>query len=259
MKRRFLVTLVLLFAATAAFGQDKQPEMMRGAKLNEPKISTATMVIGTNEIVGSIAEPGWPIVVSAALLPEEGEAVTMPGNLQLKMTDENGNKVLLAFVAVPQPATSDEEPKYYWLASESETNGLVPGRYHVAIEPVAGFAFESGDLLVMKANPERGGLLGLLNIQRSLLLGQDDEALAEADRLTTSDAGNVDAWIAKGDILMAKDLPDEALEAYDKALEQQKATDSEPLFIQERRRAAFFRSLDKRGVIPTRPPEEPAR
>jgi predicted Zn-dependent protease len=89
----------------------------------------------------------------------------------------------------------------------------------------------------------------LLKIQKSLLLGKDDEALAQTDQLTTSDPANADAWIAKGDILMGKDLPDEALNAYEKALDLVKETDNEPLFIEERHRAAFFRSLEKRGVL----------
>lgn len=250
MKHFWIFLLVLFVAATVAFSQDKQPEMMRGAKLNEPKLPVATMVIGVNEIVGSVAEPGWPIIISAAMLPEEGVVVAPPTNLKVKMTDEKDIEVTLAFEAVSQPATSDEDPKFYWLASESATNSLAPGRYRITFEPVAGWAIESGDLRMVEINPERAGSLGLLKIQRSLLLGHDDEALAEADSLTTSDAKNTDAWIAKGDILMTKDLPDEALEAYDKALEQHNETDSEPLFIQERRRAAFFRSLEKRDVIP---------
>jgi tetratricopeptide (TPR) repeat protein len=149
---------------------------------------------------------------------------------------------------VARPAGSDEA-QLFWIATESATKDLAPGRYHVSFEPVEGLRIESGDLIVEETNPEHASWLGLLNIQRSLLLGKDDEALAEADRLTVSDPGNADAWIAKGDILMGKDLPDEALKAYDKALELQEKEDSEPLFLEERRRAAFFRSLEKRGVL----------
>lgn len=250
MKKNLIISLLFLFAVSPAFGQDKQPEMMRGAKLSDLKPPAATLVIGANEIVGSIAEPGWPIIISAALMTEEGVTATPPANLKLKVSNEKGIEVPLAFAAVPQSAQSGEEPKFYWLAPESATQGLTPGRYNITFEPVEGFAIESGDLKVVPADKEHDAELGSLKIQRSLLLGQDDEALAEADKLTISDAENSNAWIAKGDILMGKDLPDEALVAYDKALEIEEKTDSEPLFILERRRAAFFRSLEKRGVMP---------
>jgi hypothetical protein len=255
MKSHLILTLLLLVTATVAFCQDKKPVMMRGAKLGEPKPPVTTMIVGVNETVGSIAEPGWLIVVSAALLPEEGATpAAVPSNLKVKMTDEKDKEVILSFEAVPPPANSDEEPKFYWLAEEAATKSLSPGRYRITLVPdkgeLKGLRIESGDLRVVEADPARNGLLGSLKIQRSLLLGKIDEAIAEAERLTTADAENEDAWIAKGDILMMQDKPDEALKAYDSALALHKDTDSEPLFILERQRAAFFRSLEKRGVIP---------
>jgi hypothetical protein len=48
---------------------------------------------------------------------------------------------------------------------------------------------------------------------------------------------------------MARDLPDEAADAYEKALALEMANNSEPLFIQNRLKDAFFRSLEKRGVL----------
>ena len=255
MKSYPILTLLLLVTATVTFSQDKKLEMMRGAKLNEPKPPAAMMIVGVNETVGSITEPGWLIIVSATLLPEEGAApAVVPSNLKVKMTDEKDKEVTLSFEAVPPPAKSDEEPTFYWLAAEAATKSLAPGRYHITLVPVKGelkgLEIESGDLRVVEMDPARSGLLGSLKIQRSLLLGKIDEALAEAERLITADAENEDAWIAKGDILMMKDKPDEALKSYDSALALHKDADSEPLFILERRRAAFFRSLEKRGVIP---------
>jgi len=84
-----------------------------------------------------------------------------------------------------------------------------------------------------------------------LLLGKDDEAMQQAERLTTEDPQNADAWIAKDDLLLAQDLPDEAIKAYDEALVIFKKTEEESLSLEERRRAAFFRSLEKRGVLTT--------
>ena len=247
MKRYLFLFFTFLVIASPSFGQDKQPEMMRGTKLNEPKASIPTIIVGVNEIIGSVAEPGWPVIVSAAMLSEDESAAEFPSNLKLKVTDESDKEVPLAFEAVPQP--NGKRNQLFWIASESATQGLTSGRYHVTFEPVQGIAIESGDFQVVVANPEHSASLGLLKIQKSLLLGKDDEALAEADRQVTSDAQNTDAWVAKGDILMGKDLPDEALKVYEKALEIAEKDDWEPLFIQERHRAAFFRSLEKRGVL----------
>jgi predicted RNA polymerase sigma factor len=63
----------------------------------------------------------------------------------------------------------------------------------------------------------------------------------------------MEAWIAKGDILMLKDNPDEALAAYDRALELHRKAGNEPLAIQVRRRQAFTRILEKRGVTSPEP------
>ena len=73
--------------------------------------------------------------------------------------------------------------------------------------------------------------------------------MKEAERLTGEDSQNVDAWIAMGDLLLAQDLPDEALKAYDQALAIFEKLEQESLALEERRRAAFFRSLEKRGVL----------
>ena len=259
MKPHLILSLIFLLTASVSFGQDKKPEMMRGAKLGEIKPPSMTMVVGANETVASIAEPGWPLIVSAALLTEKGATAKLPANFKVKMTDDKDKEVAVAFEPVPRPAKSDDGETFYWLAPETATKGLTPGRYHITLIPDKGelkdLRVESGDLVVVEAKPDRSNSLGLLKIQRALLLDKEDEALTETDGLIKSDAKNADAWIAKGDILMMKDKPDDALEAYDRALELHKPTDSEPLFILERRRAAFFRSLEKRGVIPPAKPK----
>src|SRR5687767_12191380 len=242
-----------------ALGQDGKPQGMRGAEPPEPR-PAAALVVGANETAGSIAEPGWPIILSAALFTEEeGAKVTVPAELRLKVTSQEGQEVALPFQPVPRPADAPAEQAYFWLASEEATQGLAPGRYNITIVLPEGsrkdLRVESGDLRVMAADPARASDLGLLKIQRSLLLEKPDDALAEADRMITADAKNADAWIARGDILMMQDKPDEALVAYDGALKlAEEAEDKEPLFIMERRSAAFFRGLEKRGALPaTRP------
>lgn len=245
MKRYVILIVALLFLISPAFAKDENSDMMRGAKLEELQPPAVALVVGANENIGSIAQAGWPVIVSATMLSEEGEPTAAPTNLKLNLLDEKDLPVPLVFEPVSRPA--GDETQLFWIAPESATQKLAPERYHITFEEIAGVRIESGDLIIEEANPEHEELLGLLKIQRFLLLGKDDEALAEADRLTTSSPKNNNAWIAKGDILMSKDLPDEALEAYDKALELKK--EDELLSLEQRRRAAFFRSLEKRGVL----------
>lgn len=259
MNHRRLACLAVLLLAVVGYGQDKRPAPMRGAAKPAEPLPAAALVIGVNETVGSVAEPGWPIIVSAALVAEEdGAKVTVPAGLRLIMTDESNKEVALRFDPIPRPADADAAQAYYWLAAEAATKGLAPGRYNVTLAPaegeLKGLRIESGDVRVVTTDPARGGDLGSLKIQRSLLLDKQDEALAEADRLIAADATNSGAWIAKGDMLMMRDKPDEALAAYDSALKLVEKTDKEPLFIMERRRAAFFGSLEKRKVLPATKP-----
>jgi hypothetical protein len=215
---------LLLLSASLTFGATDAPVMMRGAKLAKPK--DPDLVIGVNAVAGSVAQPGWPIIVSANK--------TVPASLNIKVTDEQNKEVAVAF----------ERVNDFWIAGE---NTLKPGRYHITLVPAGDMRIESGDLLV---GPSDADLLGLLKIQRALLTGKDDEALAEAERHPES----ADAWIAKGSILLGKDLPDEALAAYDEALKLRNPKAGENLALMARRRDAFFRSLEKRGVVPPKSP-----
>jgi hypothetical protein len=52
---------------------------------------------------------------------------------------------------------------------------------------------------------------------------------------------------------MQNDQPDEAHQAFDRALSLHKKTNRDPIAIMTRRRAAFLQSLEKRGVIPPKP------
>ena len=220
---------IMLFVAPLAFGETPSPTMMRGAKLSQPTPPSMTIIVGANSVTGGVAAPGWPIIVSAAMLDDH----PVPANLKVRMTDGNGQEVVISF----------ERVKDYWIAGESVTKALQPGQYHISLVPAGDLRIESGDLLV---GPADADALALLKIQAALLTGKDDEALAEAGRHPE----NVDAWIAKGDILLDQDLPDEALAAYDQALKLRDPEAGEDLPLMKRRRDAFFRSLEKRGVVP---------
>jgi tetratricopeptide (TPR) repeat protein len=148
----------------------------------------------------------------------------------------------------------------YWLVAESAMSGLSPGRFRVsaATDPSAlsGWRIEPGEILVVPPSPEHSSLLSHLKLQRLVLQGKDDDALAEADRILLANPKDGYAWIAKGDIQMLKGNPDDALEAYDHALSLHQKSDGESIMITARRRNAFQRALEKRGVIPaqTSPP-----
>ena len=246
MKRYLMLFSIFCFLVSPVLGDDKQPEMMKGAKLTDVK-PESMLIVGVNDLTESMAEPGWPIIVSVSMLSDDGSTtMAVPNNLQPKLLSGK-DKVSVKFDAVDSQNTENK----FWIISESETQNLEPKNYTVTLEPVEGTVIQPAELNVV-AKVEDSEALGKLKIQKYLLLGKDDEALNEANQQTTADAENINAWVAKGDILMDKDLPDEAIKAYEKALElSEKAGDSEPLFIQERHRAAFFRSLEKRGVIKT--------
>ena len=156
------------------------------------------------------------------------------------------------------PPASASAGGLYWLVPESATRGLTPGRFRVssATDPsdLAGWRIEIGEFRVLAPSTERSGLLGHLKLQRFVLQGKDDAALAEADRILAANPKDVHAWIAKGDIQMLKGNPDDALQAYDQALGFHQQSDGEALMITARRRNAFQRALEKRGVIPAKTP-----
>ncbi len=250
MKRNLILFFIFFSVSLSAFALDKKIEMMRGARLNEEKPPAVSIIVGANESIGSIAQAGWPIIIAATSI-SDGESRALPANLNVIVTDDKDQRVTVAFD--PVPAGSDEA-QLFWIAA---TQTLSPGRYHVSVEPSAGFAIESGYLTIVEANSEHDKLLRLLKIEQLLLFKKDDEALAECDRQIAADPENSNVWIAKGDILMMRDLPDEAADAYEKALALEMANDSEPLFIQRRHKDAFFRSLEKRGVLKSTTDSQP--
>lgn len=258
MIRPFVLLPLLLFSAAVSFGQTKPVESMRGVNRGQPRPSVAVLLVGANDMIGGIVEPGWPLIVSAVRLPDEKTAsVPLPANLALKLTGETGTIKTIAFEPLPRPTMAENAVALYWQATEAGTRGLSTGRYRVTLAPAQGeypgWRMEAGEFEVVAPNPERSRLLGHLKIHRSALLGRSDDALAEADRLIAANANDKEAWIAKGDVLMLKDQPAEALQAFDRALRLHPKTEREPVAIQTRRRAAFFRSLEKRSVTSPKP------
>jgi hypothetical protein len=241
-----------LVATCSLFGQGAQPGPLRGGRPTQPK-PLATLIVGVNEPVGSIAEPGWPLIVSALVESETNPAPSPPAGSTVTITDDKNRSVPISFEAVSRPSSATGEQSFYWLAPETATRTLAPGLYRIRVVPPAGQAvgwkFESGNLRIVSAGGDRRTLLSVLTVRRLLLQGREDDALAEANRAIASDARDQAAWIAKGDIFMLKDMPDEALEAYDGAFHLNKKTDGEPLALMTRRHAAFQRGLEKRGVI----------
>jgi hypothetical protein len=249
MKSLWRLTLLSIVGPTfAAFGQDAKPSSMRGVNRSAPPPS-ATLVVGINASVGTIAEPGWPLIVTATT-SNTPPVPSIPSDLRLRMTNETGGAVALNFQPITPPPSSTAEPARYWVAAESDTSRLAPGRYRIALESGAsGWRLETGEIQILPASPERAGLLPLLKIQRFLLQGRDDDALAEAGRELSANPNHVQAWIAKGDILMKKDDPDNALAAYTRAQELHGQRGSESFPILRRQKAAHTRSLEKRGVL----------
>ena len=255
---RVATAFVVALVGTFCFAQEKKLESMRGVNRGQDQPALPTLLISINDSVGSIAEPGWPLVVSATRMADDkSAAVPLPSNLRLKLTNERGMEVPIAFTPVARLPASETPKGLTWLVAEDATSRLGPGIFRVtnAAAPgeSTGWRVESGEFQLVTSNPERSPLLGHLKIQRAVAGGKIDDALAEADRLIAANARNKEAWIAKGDLLMKKDQPDEAVQAYDSALSLHAKTEREPLAIMTRRRSAVFRSLEKRGIVTPKP------
>jgi len=255
---RFLRFALGLGIGSALNSQERTVQPMRGVNRGQVRPAQATLLIGVNEVTGSIAEPGWPLIVSASQAPDEKYAsIPLPANLKLKLTTQTGDDMPVTFTPVPPPPNATSSSTVHWIATKEATARLPLGRFRLAAisgQPeLASWRVEIGELQFVAPDPANARAHTLLEAQRSILLGLQDEAIAHLDRLIAANAGDKEAWIAKGDILMKADLPDEALQAYDTALSLHKKTDREPVAIQARRRSAFFRSLEKRGVIAPKP------
>jgi len=258
MKRPRLIFFAVLAVAGLACGQMADRAPMRGVKRGDAPPSRPTLIVGINAVIGTVAEPGWPLIISAT--PAAGQpAPTLPADLAVRITSENGGTVALTFEALAAPATPPAEPGRTWVAGESATGELAPGRYLVTIvsgaSAPAGWNVESGEIRILAPAPERRSRLSLLKIHLALLRGREDDALAEADRAIAANPRDAAAWVAKSDVLMRKDDPDSAVEALDRALDLHRGDKVQPFPILRRRHAAQLRALEKRGVVaPASPP-----
>ena len=154
MKRLWLLTLVsIVTLALAASGQDAKQSTMRGASRSAPPPS-ATLVVGINANVGTVAEPGWPLIVTATN-NNTPPVPSLPSDLRLKMTMKTGGPVALNFEPITPPPSSAVEPARYWVAAESETSRLASGRYRIALEfGTPGWRLETGEIQILPAKRE---------------------------------------------------------------------------------------------------------
>jgi hypothetical protein len=210
-------------------------------------IVAASLVVGANEIAGGVAEPGWPIVISALFTPDSSSAV-VPTKLTVRLIDARGNPVPLAFEATAPRRGASGWVRWIWHASEAATRGLAPGLYKATLEaspPDSTLWVSPGTLRVVAIGKGRPQARGQLVIERALLMGRADDALGEANRLVAKIPEDEAAWVARGDLYLAKDMPDSASASYDRALAVHKSGEGLELF--RRKRAAFFKLLEKRG------------
>jgi hypothetical protein len=211
---------------------------------------TASIVLGANEAAGRAAEPGWPIVVSALFEPDSAHAV-VPKTLTVRITDSTGRVIPVAFEAGPVQRDSSGWVHWVWLAGEVASGGLAPGQYSVTVDvaPADTTLWVSpGVLRVVEVGKGKPAGRARLLIQRALLRGRDEEAMAEVNRLVLADPTDEGAWVTRGDLYMAKDLPDSADASFNRALALHHG---EALDLWQRKRAAFQRLLEKHGVLAT--------
>src|SRR3989338_2423598 len=98
MKRYWSLILVGCIVVPSAISQAAEADGMRGAKISEREEPKATIIMGANETIGGIGQPGWPLIVSAVMDPKEA---AFPDGLTVKVRDEKGVEVPIAFESVP--------------------------------------------------------------------------------------------------------------------------------------------------------------
>ena len=221
-------------------------------------VKPAALVLGANEVAGSVIQAGWPMVVSALLVAgrDSTGALVMPRRpaIEIRLLDARGTVVPLVLEAVGAPRETDGTVQWFWLAGETATRSLAPGSYRIAAAADAAGSTSvrvlRGSLEVEVAGPTPDRRLSLLRLQRALLLGSPGDALAEADRMIAADSTDAVAWEARGDLLMERDLPDDALQAYTRAAGHDLNPRAVGPDIARKRKQAFLKGLEKRGVRP---------
>jgi len=256
-RRFFACGLVALVAMTAS--PAREADGAKAAPGHPRRAATKpALILGANEIVGSLALPGRPLVISALLVPGADSTgpivVPLPAGLVIRLTDERGAAVTIDFAAIAStpPSTNagaDAPQQAYWLADEAATLRLVPGRYRVTADAGPAIRVSSGNLVVEAAGTGAERRAAFIRIERGMLLGRLPDALNEADRLVAADSTDADAWEARGELLLADDRSEEASTAFSAARRVERDAAIETLELARRQRAAIFRTMEKRGRV----------
>ena len=202
--------------------------------------SLPVIVLSVNDAISSVMQPGFPLVVSALSIVDEGDAPHLPQNLKVKLADNKGTKLEITLTRIVR---ANETTQFYWMAPDTATTGLGPGHYNISVDEsggkITGWTLEGCDLNVDPSNDSSADLKSELNIEVLLLQNKTDDALKIATALTQKDPKNINAWVAMGDIYIAQNNPEKAVDAYQSALANFKDDGHEPLSILQRYRDAL--------------------
>ena len=225
----FLATLAL---AALSFGQASDGQTL------------PTIVLSANDTISGVMQPGLPLVVSALSTVEEGNAPNLPANLKVKVSDDKGTRLELVLTRI---ARANETNQFYWMAAETATSTLKPGHYTISVDESAGkltgWALQDCDLNVDASNDSSADLKAEVNIEILLLQNKLDDAITIATALTQRNPKNINAWVALGDIYMAQNKPQKAVDAYRAALANFDNDQHEPLSILQRYSEALNRVM----------------
>jgi hypothetical protein len=185
-----------------------------------PRPAPPTIIVGANECVESATQAGWPLIVTALLVPgtDSTGARIVPATptLVVRLLDARGTSVPLALAAIPPVAEEGGDTQWCWLAGEGDTRTLASGTYTITADPGAVtvvLRVVTGTLVVGAAGSPDDRRRKILRAQSALAAGHDDEAVAEADRMIAADSTDVSAWHLRVDLLMRAGRSGDALTA----------------------------------------------
>ena len=234
----FFATLAL---AALSFGQAASGETL------------PTIVLSANETISGMMQPGLPLVVSALSTVAEGNAPNLPTSLKIKVSDDKGTRLELALTRITR---ANETNQFYWMAGDTATSSLRPGQYTISVDESAGkltgWALQDCDLNVDPSDDSNTDLKAEMNIEILLLQNKPDDALTIATALTQKNPKNINAWVALGDIYMAQNKLEKAVDAYRAALANFNNDGHEPLSILRRYSDALNRLMGTTTSPPLR-------
>jgi hypothetical protein len=211
-----------------------------------------TVAVVANVATGGASRPGWPLVVSVALVPgadTTGTPIPPPAlDVVPLLLDARGTPVAIAFERLASSEGEGGIRQWAWGAKASATRSLAPGTYRVGADTTGragGLRWSFGSLEIQPSGAPASDGGELLAIELEAIAGRHDAALAIVDRLIAADSSDVRAWGLRGDLLLAKDAPDLALAAYGQAL-RRKGAEDEAIDLRRRQRDALVRLVEKR-------------